>query len=86
MLRLALTEIALFAVPFVLYALWIWALRRVGREAGPAGVTRLTVLAIAGFALVAAGFVVLGAFGDEKVGTYRPAEFRDGVLVPGRIE
>ena len=86
MLRLILTEIALFAVPFALYALWVWLVRRVGRDSGPAGVARLTALALAGLVMMAAGFLVLGAFSDEKVGTYRPAEFRDGVLVPGRIE
>ena len=41
----------------------------------------------AGFACTIAGFLALAVFGGASPeGTYRPAEVRDGVLVPGTIE
>jgi ABC-type molybdate transport system permease subunit len=84
-LRLALIEIALFLAPFAIYAAWLWFTRgsaaRSNWTAGP-----VYVLALAGLILTVIGFVLLASFGEAERGTYRPAEVRDGVLVPGRFE
>lgn len=84
-LRLALIEIALFLTPFALYAAWLWFTRgsaaRANWTAGP-----VYFAALAGLVLTVVGFVVLASFGEAEHGTYRPAEVRDGVLVPGRFE
>lgn len=86
MLRLVITELVLFLSPFLAYAVWLWLERRAGRTFGEAGLKRLVPLAIAGFLLMIGGFVVLAVTEPTNTGTYRPAEFRDGVLQPGRFE
>lgn len=86
MLRIAITEIVLFLSPFLAYALWLWLERRAGRTFGKAGANRLVFVALAGFLMMIAGFVFLAVSDPPHTGTYRPAEFRDGVLVPGRFE
>jgi H+/Cl- antiporter ClcA len=84
-LRLALIEIGLFLAPFAIYAAWLWfskgsAARR-NWTSGP-----LFAMTLAGLVLVIVGFVLLASFGSSERGAYRPAEVRDGVLVPGRFE
>lgn len=84
-LRLALIEIALFLTPFAVYAAWLWFTRgsaaRANWAAGP-----VYFAALAGLVLTVLGFVLLASFGEAERGAYRPAEVRDGVLVPGRFE
>jgi hypothetical protein len=84
-LRLALIEIALFLTPFAIYAAWLWFTRgsaaRSNWTSGP-----VYVSALAGLVLMVVGFVLLASLGESERGTYRPAEVRDGVLVPGRFE
>lgn len=84
-LRLALIEIALFLTPFAVYAAWLWFTRgsaaRANWTAGP-----VYFAALAGLVLTVLGFVLLASFGEAERGAYRPAEVRDGVLVPGRFE
>ena len=47
----------------------------------------MTVLATSGLMIAAVSFVLLAAFtGSPPDGAYTPSQFRDGVLVPGRIE
>jgi len=86
MLRTLVTEIVLFLSPFLAYAVWLWLERRAGRAGSPAGARRMVILALAGLILMAAGFVALGVLEETHTGTYHPAEFRDGVLVPGRFD
>lgn len=86
MIRVVLEMLALFATPFVLYALYVGLRTRDPRamaeiEAGPA-----RYLVVAGLALVVAAMLYAGLFGERHVGAYRPAEMRDGVLVPGRVD
>jgi hypothetical protein len=86
MARLVAIEVLLFLAPFAAYALWLLLARRIGRTVAPVAGGRLVGLALAGLLLMLAAFALLATYDDQKLGTYRPAEFRDGVLVPGRIE
>lgn len=87
MMRLALIEALLFALPFLLYGGYL-ALR------GKTGIIRselqsksLGRLAFAGFALMALGFIMLAASSGDEPGTvYRPTQYKDGKLVPGGFE
>lgn len=85
MARLVLIQAALFLAPFALYALYLLLSRR--SMPAPDNWHPLAALALAGLILMAAGFVALGFLDQSaRVGTYHPAELRDGVLTPGHIE
>ncbi len=87
MMRLALIEALLFALPFLLYGGYL-ALR------GKRGIIRselqdksLGRLIFAGLALMALSFIGLAAFsGDGRDAVYRPTQYKDGKLVPGGFE
>jgi len=84
MIRPVLTEIALFAAPFVIYALFLWATRAqvFERTAWPPKV--LATLAILALVLVIGSFVFLAHFSGAPPGsTYEPARIEDGVFIPG---
>lgn len=83
--RIIFELLVLFLSPFVLYALYLAARQRDPRavmalEKGPA-----RYLALAGAALVVAALVAAAVLEPHHTGPYRPAEFRDGVLVPGTV-
>jgi hypothetical protein len=85
MLRVIALGLALFALPFALYAAYalLW---REGRPRDVFAAAPLAYLLACGLALVAAGFVVVGVLGGAgPEGTYEPAVLRDGEIVPGRI-
>ena len=73
-----------FLLPFLLYGLYLWHAKRTGRD-GPEA-TPWFWLAGAGLLLVILGFVVWGGFFLNEPGSYTPARFEDGRIVPGRIE
>ena len=84
MIRPVLTELALFLVPFVVYALYLWGTRAgvLHPESWP--LSTLMWLTIAALLLVAGSFIVLAQWGGEPAGsTYIPAHIEDGKLVPG---
>ena len=87
MIRLAAIEIALFLLPFVLFALLLMAQRRalslgLYREEAP-----MIGLAIGGLVLVIASLIGLAAFHQGTgTGTYTPDRFENGRIVPGRIQ
>ncbi len=86
MMRVILTQLVLFLLPFLAYALWIWLSKR---SRHPENWTRGPVawLTLAGLLLVIVSFVFLDTFNQAPEGTqYRPSEMRDGVFVPGRFE
>lgn len=82
MTRIVLQEVALFIVPFVLYALLL-ALRQEkvmdAEHWTRAGMT-LTVI---GLALAIGGILYLGIFGETHTGPYVPAHMENGKPVPG---
>ena len=84
MIRPVLTEIVLFALPFVLYAMFLWATREHVFDPQSWSVTRIVWLTAAAFALMIGSFVVFAQFGGVPIGsTYVPAHIEDGKLVPG---
>lgn len=86
MFRITLTQIGFFLLPFAVYALWLWLSKKTETaKAWSRG--HIFWLTVAGGLLVIVSFVVMVSFKEGHEGqTYRPVEFRDGVLVPGRYE
>jgi Family of unknown function (DUF6111) len=88
MIRPVLTELTLFFVPFVLYALFLWGTKRGGvfdRANWP--LPHVLYLLIAAFLLVIGSFIVLAQWGGAPPGsTYIPAHIEDGRFVPGQTK
>lgn len=86
MLRVILTQLLLFLLPFICYALWLWLSKR-SRHPDSWSKGPIAWLTLAGLVLVISGLVGMAAFDKSPEGTsYRPSEMRDGVFVPGRFE
>jgi hypothetical protein len=84
MIRVGLTEIILFAMPFVLYVAFLWATRAGVLHPDSWPVSRLITLAIISFALVIGSFVYFANYTGAPPGsTYVPAHIEDGKFVPG---
>jgi hypothetical protein len=84
MIRPIFTEFALFAAPFVAYALFLWATRAGVLDVSSWPLPRLMWLTIAALALVIASLLLLAEFGGSPPGsTYVPAHMENGRLVPG---
>lgn len=85
MWRAIVQTVLLFALPFVVYALFHLAQRRwpFVRELwrGPA----LSLLTIAGLVAAILGMIALGLSGFHQ-GAYVPAHVEDGKLKPGRFQ
>ena len=80
-------QLLLLLMPFALYALYLWLVRRkqasdpTWREAPWAWLT------VAGLMLVIISFLVLGSVGGDPIGgTYSPARTIDGKIVPGDVK
>jgi hypothetical protein len=87
MIRPVFTEIALFALPFAVYALYLWATRAGALDAASWPLPVLGWLTIAALALMAASFLVLAHFSGSAPGSnYIPAHMENGRLVPGTTE
>jgi hypothetical protein len=87
MIRVGLTEMALFATPFVLYAAFLWATRAGVLDPKAWPLARLIWLAAAAVALMVGSFVYLANFGGAPVGsTYIPAHMENGKFVPGTVK
>ena len=87
MIRPALTEIALFLTPFVLYAAFLVATRAGVLDPQHWPMSRLITLAIIALALIAGSFVYFANFSGAPPGsTYVPAHIENGKFVPGTIK
>jgi hypothetical protein len=87
MIRSIATEVLLFATPFVLYAVFLWATRAgvMVPEAWP--LSRVIALTILACLLVIGSFVYLANFSGAPPGsTYIPAHIKDGKFVPGTTQ
>ncbi len=86
MLRIALIDLLFFALPFLIYAAYMIAVKGVA----PANVLRsapVLWLLAAGFGLMLIVLVTLVQFsGGERDGTYHPSDIEDGVIKPGGID
>jgi heme/copper-type cytochrome/quinol oxidase subunit 3 len=86
MIRVGFTEIILFAMPFVLYAVFLWATRAGVMDPESWPVSRLITLAIVAFLLVIGSFVYFVNYTGAPPGsTYVPAHMENGKFVPGRV-
>jgi hypothetical protein len=84
MIRPIFTELALFAAPFVAYALFLWATREGVLDVSSWPLPRLMWLTIAALTLMIGSFLALAEFGGSPPGsTYVPAHLENGRLVPG---
>ena len=83
MIRVILTQLVLFLMPFVGYFVYKLATEgRAGARIAAAGRVPF-YLAIAGAAFVLGGFVYFAVTGTESEGVYVPTQYRDGELIPG---
>ena len=85
MFRTALTEILLFATPFALYAIFLWATKAdiIHPDSWP--LSRIAALAIVALLLVIGSFLYFSHYGGAPPGsTYVPAHLDEqGRFVPG---
>ena len=88
MIRPVLTELTLFFLPFVLYALFLWGTKRSGVfDLANWPLLRVLYLLIAAFLLVSVSFIVLAQrTGAPPGSTYIPAHIEDGRFVPGQTK
>lgn len=83
MIRIVVTQILLFILPFVAFLVYRIATRG-WTGAIVAGFGRATfALIVAGGVLVLVGFVAFAVLGGQTTGVYVPTQYRDGQLVPG---
>jgi hypothetical protein len=84
-MRTLFTEGLLFAIPFALYAVFLWATKAGVMDPESWPVSRLMTLAIVALALVIGSFVYFANFSGAPPGsTYVPAHVENGKFVPGR--
>jgi Family of unknown function (DUF6111) len=84
MIRPAFTEIGIFLIPFVVYALFLFATRSglLLQTSWPVPV--IARLALGSLMLVVISFILLARFsGGAPDSTYVPAHIENGKLVPG---
>ena len=87
MIRPLLTETALFLVPFLAYAIFLWATRAKVFDPASWSLPALAWLTIAALGLLLGSFVVIAHFSGSPPGsTYVPAHVKDGKLVPGETK
>jgi Family of unknown function (DUF6111) len=87
MIRIGFTEIALFATPFLLYAVFLWARRTGTLDAQSWPLSRLVALVVVSFALVAGSLVYFAnRTGAPPGATYVPAHMENGKFVPGTVK
>ena len=84
MIRPVFTEVALFLIPFLVYAIFLWATRAGVLDPSAWAPARLAWLLIAALSLMVGSLVVLAEFGGAPArSTYVPAHVDDGKLRPG---
>jgi hypothetical protein len=84
MIRPVLTEIGIFLIPFVIYALFLIATRSGLLVQSSWPVQIVAKLAVGSLLLVVVSFILLAHFsGAPPNSTYIPAHIENGRLVPG---
>jgi hypothetical protein len=87
MIRPIATEIVLFLLPFLLYAVFLWATREGVLDPASWPFRRVAWLTGAALVLVIASFIVLAEFsGAPPRSTYVPAHIENGKFVPGQTK
>jgi hypothetical protein len=84
MIRYGLTELALFAAPFMLYGVFLWTTRAGAFDPEAWPISRIVWLAAAAVLLMVGSFVYFANFTGAPPGsTYVPAHIENGKFVPG---
>jgi hypothetical protein len=84
MIRPVFTEVALFLLPFLVYAIFLWASRAAVLDPAAWPAKHLAWLVIVALCLMVGSFVMLAEFaGAPARSTYVPAHVDDGQLRPG---
>ena len=84
MIRPVLTEIGIFLIPFVVYALFLVATRSGVFDQASWPVSLVAKLVLGSLLLVIVSFIFLAEFsGAPPESTYEPAHLDQGKLVPG---
>ena len=84
MIRTVLTELALFAAPFALYAVFLWATKAGIMDAESWPLSRIIWLAIVACLFVIGSFFYFANYSGSQPGsTYVPAHMETGKFVPG---
>jgi len=84
MIRPVLTEFALFATPFAIYAIYLAATRADVLDLAAWTLPVVAWLTVSALALMIASFVLVAHFSGAPPGsTYVPAHIENGRLVPG---
>ena len=86
MFRIALIDIILFALPFLLYGAYVFATRAEGRTSLFKGAPIFWLLAMGCGLLLAVMATLISFSGGKPGGTYHPPEVVDGVVKPGKID
>jgi multisubunit Na+/H+ antiporter MnhB subunit len=85
MTRPLFTELLLFATPFALYAIFLWATRNNVLHPEHWPLSRIVSLAIVALLLVLGSFLYFANYTGVPVGSvYEPAHMDNGKFVPGR--
>jgi len=85
MIRPVFTELVLFLVPFVAFAIFLVATRAQVFDRASWPPKTLATLAIAALVLMLGSFILIAHFSGAPPGsTYEPAHVEDGKFVPGR--
>ena len=84
MIRPIFIELALFLIPFAIFAVFLVATRQGLMDPASWPRPRVVWLFVASFILMVGGFVVFAQFGGVPPNsTYTPAHFENGKLIPG---
>ncbi len=87
MLRIAVIELLLFALPFLVFAAWLVIVHKLRNSQAIQAAMPMARLAVVGFILVIIGLGTLATFQRaDTSGKYHPATFEDGQIKPGRID
>lgn len=86
-----LARLLLFLAPFILFAIWLWVMRRTALGDGripPRVARRITASGLALIIVTVFGFVLYGLFGESTrpEGSYVPAKAGDGGIESGHFE
>lgn len=74
----------LLILPFLLYGLYLWQVKRSGKD-GPEA-TPWFWLSMTGLILLIGSFVAYGLTGEHGGSSYTPARWQDGVIQPGNVQ
>ncbi|MHA1517778.1 MAG: DUF6111 family protein [Alphaproteobacteria bacterium] len=86
MLRIAVIDLLLFALPFLLYAAYVIWVKGASPQTVWQGAPFLWLFAAAVGLMIVAMLMLVQFSGGDREGTYHPPILEDGEIKPGRID